>query len=248
MLFNEELCIKLMNVGIGLPQIGPSATRENVIQLAQSAESAGFDSLWVAERLLWPLNPQTLYPATPDGSLPIEYQRVFDPIDLLTFVAANTQKIALGTCVVDMLLHTPVILARRFATLDIFSQGRVIAGLGLGWSKDEFQASNIPFENKGQRAEEFIKALKSIWTGDDDDDVEFKGKFYNIPPSKIGPKPFQKPHIPIYLGGHTAKTFSRIVNFDANGWMGYVERPLELLADDIKQLKDKAKSANKDPN
>ena len=135
---------------------------------------------------------------------------------------------------------------RYIATLDIFSQGRVIAGLGLGWSKDEFQVSNIPFENKGQRAEKF-KALKSIWTGDDDD-VEFKGKFYNIPPSKIGPKPFQKPHIPIYLGGHTAKTFSRIVNFDANGWMGYVERPLELLADDIKQLKDKAKSANKDPN
>ena len=85
-----------------------------------------------------------------------------------------------------MLLHTPIILARRFATLDILSKGRVIAGFGLGLSKDEFQVSNVPFENEGQRGDQFIQALKSIWTSDNNGDVvEFKGKYYNIPESSI---------------------------------------------------------------
>src|SRR5919204_5751382 len=113
-----------------------------------------------------------------------------------------------------MLFHNPVILARRFATLDIFSEGRAMCGLGVGWLKDEYQASNIPFEQKGKRADEFVQVLKKIWT---DDVVEFKGKFYNIPASKIGPKPIQKLYIPIYLSGFVSKTFTRIVNY-ADGW------------------------------
>ena len=146
-----------MKVGLVLPQAGQQATRENVIQMAKNAESEGFDSLWVFERLLWPINPQTPYVATPDGSLPIEYQIMLDPLETLTYVAANTNKIALGTSVIDMLFHNPVILARRFATLDILSEGRSIAGFGIGWSKDEYQASNIPFQNRGKRAESLFK-------------------------------------------------------------------------------------------
>jgi len=147
--------------------------------MAQNAEKEGFDSLWVFERLLWPINPQTPYPGTPDGSLPIESQNVFDPLETLTYVAAHTYKITLGTSVIDMLFHNPVILARRLATLDVLSEGRTICGLGIGWSKDEYQVSNIPFKERGKRADEFIQTLKRIWT---DDVAEFKGKFYNIPP------------------------------------------------------------------
>jgi len=234
-----------LKIGITLPQAGQQATRENVIQIANLAEKEGFDSLWVFERLLWPLDPQTPYPATPDGSLPIEYQIMLDPLETLTYVAANTNKIALGTSVIDMLFHNPVVLARRFATLDVLSEGRAICGLGIGWSKDEYQASNIPFEHRGKRANEFVQALKKIWT---DDIVEFKGKFYNIPASKIGPKPIQKPYIPIYLGGYNPKTFSRIVKYDANGWLGLIAGPLEYLDNTIKTIKDIANKANKDPN
>jgi alkanesulfonate monooxygenase SsuD/methylene tetrahydromethanopterin reductase-like flavin-dependent oxidoreductase (luciferase family) len=144
-----------------------------------------------------------------------------------------------------MLFHNPVILARRFATLDILSEGRAICGLGIGWSKDEYQASNIPFINRGKRADEFIQALKKIWT---EDVVEFKGEYYNIPASKIGPKPIQKPHIPIYLGGFSPNTYSRIVNYDTNGWLGVVGGPLEYLENTIKAIKDIASKANKDPN
>jgi hypothetical protein len=122
--------------------------------------------------------------------------------------------LSLGTSVEDMFFYTPIMLAKRYATLDVLSEGRAIAGLGIGWSKDEYQVSNIPFKDRGKRADEFIQILKRIWT---DDVVEFKGKFYNIPASKIGPKPIQKPHIPIYMGGFSPNTYSRIVNFDADG-------------------------------
>ena len=234
-----------MKIGVSLPQAGQQATRENVIQMAKNAESEGFDSLWVFERLLWPINPKTPYVATPNGSLPVEYQIMLDPLETLTYVAANTNKIALGTSVIDMLFHNPVILARRLATLDILSEGRSIAGFGIGWSKDEYQASNIPFQNRGKRADEFIQVLKRIWT---DDVVEFKGKYYNIPASKIGPKPIQKPHPPVYLGGFSPNTFSRIVNYDTNGWLAVVGGPLEYFDNTIKTIKDIANKANKDPN
>lgn len=234
-----------MKVGITLPQAGEQSTTGNIVRTAKTAEDEGFDSLWVFERLLWPISPQTPYVANPDGSLPVEYQRVFDPLETLTFVAAKTNKITLGTSVIDILFHNPVVLARRFATLDVLSGGRAIAGLGIGWSKDEYQVSNIPFENKGKRADEFIQALKKIWT---EDIVEFKGNYYNIPASKIGPKPIQKPHIPIFMGGFSPNTFKRIINYSTNGWLGLIVGPLEYLENTIKSMNEMASKANKDPN
>ena len=234
-----------MKVGITLPNLGPQATRENVLKLATQAEKEGFDSLWTITRILWPLKPQSAYRATPDGSLPLEYQNVLDPLDVLVYVAANTNNITLGTSVADIFFYTPIMLAKRFATLDVLSQGRVISGLGLGWSKDEYQASNIPFMNRGERADEFIQVMKKIWT---DDIVEFKGKYYDIPASKIDPKPIQKPHIPIYLGGFSPNTFSRIVKYDLNGWLGVVGGPLEYTENFIKAIKEQASQAKKNPD
>jgi probable F420-dependent oxidoreductase len=209
------------------------------------SEESGFDSVWVLERLLWPVNPQSPYPATPDGSLPSAYQSVLDPLDTLSFVAANTDKISLGTSVIDALFHNPVVLGKRFATLDILSGGRAICGLGIGWSKDEYQASNIPFKNRGKREDEFIQILKRIWT---EDVVEFKGEYYTIPPSKIGPKPVQKPHIPIFIGGFTPNTFSRIVNYDTNGWLGVLFGPFDQLQSTINAMKELAIKSKKDSN
>jgi probable F420-dependent oxidoreductase len=233
-----------MKIGLTLPHIGPDTSKENILKIALDAEKEGFDSVWVAERLLWPLKPQTPFVASPDGSLPTIYQNVLDPIETLTYIAANTKKIALGTCVIDMLFHNPVILARRFATLDVFSQGRAVCGLGIGWSKDEYLASNLSFENKGQRADEFVQLLKKIWT---DDVVQFKGKYYNIPASKIGPKPIQKPHIPIYLGGSVSNTFTRIAKY-ADGWLAAVGGPLDSLYESIKSLKEQTAKENKSPS
>jgi len=231
-----------MKVGITIPNIGPQATRENVLQTAIQAEKEGFDSVWTLTRILWPLKLPSPYPGTPDGSLPIEWQNALDPLDVLVYLAANTSNIKLGTSVIDMFYYTPITLAKRLATLDVLSQGRVICGLGLGWSKDEYQASNIPFKDRGERAEEFIQILKKIWN---DDIVEYKGKYYNIPASKIGPKPFQKLHIPIYLGGFSSNTFSRIVKQDLNGWLG-VSGPLAQVENGKNAIKQYADQMNKD--
>ena len=234
-----------MKVGITLPNLGPQATKENILQTATQAEQEGFDSLWTITRILWPLRPQTPYGGSADGSLPVEYQTALDPLDVLQYVAANTNKVSLGTAVIDIFFYTPIMLAKRYATLDILSEGRVISGLGLGWSKDEYQASNIPFHNRGERADEFIQVMKKIWT---DDVVEFKGKYYNIPASKIGPKPTQKTHIPIYLGGFSSNTFSRIVKYDLNGWLGVVGGPLENIENCINTINENATKSNKNPD
>ena len=234
-----------MKAGILLPHLGEPATRENVLYIAKEAEREGLDSVWVIERLLWPLKPQSPYGGIPDMPIPTEYQNILDPLETLTYVAGNTERISLGTCIIDMLYHSPVVLARRFATLDILSGGRVIAGFGIGWSKDEFDVSGIPFKRRGARASEFLQALKRIWT---DDVVEFKGQFYNIPPSKIGPKPMQKPHPPILLGGFTPKTFPRIVKY-ADGWIPIAGiGPLEQLEQSINGLREEARKANKNPS
>lgn len=234
-----------MKVGMFLPQVGEYATKENILYVAKEAEKEGIDSVWVLDRLLWPLNPQTPYAARPDGILPVEFQNVFDPLTILTYVAGVTKRILLGTSIIDMLFESPVLLAKRFATLDILSDGRTIAGLGIGWSKDEYEVSGVPYKDKGTRADEFIQALKKIWT---DEIVEFKGEFYNIPASKIGPKPLQKPHPPILLGGFSPKTFSRIVNY-ANGWIGVAGfGPLGQLEQVINGLKENARKLDKDPS
>jgi probable F420-dependent oxidoreductase len=235
----------VMKIGLFLPQVGEYATKENILYIANEAEKEGINSVWVLDRLLWPLNPQTPYKATPDGALPVDFQSVLDPLTTLTYVAGVTKRILLGTSIIDMFFQNPVLLAKRFATLDILSDGRTISGLGIGWSKDEYEVSGVPFQDKGSRADEFLQVLRKIWT---DDVVEFKGQFYNIPASKIGPKPLQKPHPPILLGGFSPKTFSRIVNY-ANGWIGVAGfGPLEQLEQVINGLRESARKVDKDPS
>ncbi len=235
----------VMKIGLFLPQVGEYATKENILYIANEAEKEGINSVWVLDRLLWPLNPQTPYAATPNGILPVEFQNVLDPLTTLTYVAGVTKRILLGTSIIDMFFQNPVILAKRFATLDILSDGRTISGLGIGWSKDEYEVSGVPYKDKGSRADEFLQVLRKIWT---DDVVEFKGQFYNIPASKIGPKPLQKPHPPILLGGFSPKTFSRIVNY-ANGWIGVAGfGPLKQLEQVINGLRESARKVDKDPS
>src|ERR1044071_3205502 len=174
-----------MKIGMSLPQIGAQASAENLIKVAQRAESLGYDSVWVLERLLWPLHPQEPYPASPDGTLPEAYQTVLDPIETLAFLAAHTAKVQLGTSVLVLPYHTPIQLARRLATLDVLSAGRAAVGVGVGWSHDEFDAVGTPFARRGARSDEFLAAMLALWG---EDPVEFKGDFYRIPASKVGPK------------------------------------------------------------
>ena len=230
-----------MKVGISLPQIGAQASPENLITIANRAEELGYDSVWVLERLLWPLNPREPYPAAPDGRLPEAYQTVFDPLETLTFVAAHTRKVQLGTSVLVLPYHTPIQLARRIATLDVLSGGRVLVGVGAGWSHDEFESVGTPFERRGARCDEFLRAMIEIWTKDP---VKFEGRFYQIPESRVGPRPIQRPHPPIYVAGFGQYTFNRAVEF-GNGWNPAGIGSLEWLEGMIGQFRKTAENAGR---
>lgn len=232
-----------LQIGFSLPHMGSLATADNIAKAARFGESEGFDSLWVIDRILWPAEPQTPYPPSPDGSWPEIYQNVIDPISTLTFVAGLTEKIKLATGIVDMLYQNPLILANRFAALDNFSKGRLLLGLGIGHSKDEYDAVGVPFEKRGERADEFLQVLNKIWYNDT---VEHKGKFYTIPKSIIGPKPFQE-KIPIYLAGFSPKALDRIISSGATGWVGIPQLDLDGFKAGQEQLRKAATDAGRDP-
>lgn len=232
-----------MRIGYALPNIGPIGTPEAIRATAKKAEALGYDSLWVIERLLWPLQPRTPYPATPDGSLPEEYKLALDPLEALSFAAAVTQKVGLGTSILDIPYYNPVLLARGVATLDVLSGGRTRLGLGLGWSKDEFDAVGARLEERGAYADEFLQVLKLIWTSDP---VEFRGKFFQIPKSFIGPKPVQKPHPPIYMAAYVPAALKRLAR-EADGW-NPVGIPVDGMGQMFQSIKDMAKAAGRDPS
>ena len=232
-----------MRIGFALPNIGPVGTAEAVSKVAERAEALHYDSLWTVERLLYPVKPQTPYPATLDGSLPQAYKYVLDPLEALTFAAAKTKTIALGTSVLDIPYYNPVMLARRLTTLDVLSNGRLRVGLGLGWSKDEMEAAGADMKRRGAMADEFLQVLKAIWTTDP---AEFHGKFYQLPKSYINPKPVQKPHPPIYLAAFAPPAMKRLAIM-ADGW-NPVAVPVDGMAQMFGALKQMAKEAGRDPS
>jgi probable F420-dependent oxidoreductase len=230
-----------MKVGLVVPQFGINATKENLVRFIHLAEREGFESLWVYHRMLYPIDPQQGY-GTPDKSQWPEYlKNSLDPLTTLAFIAANTSKVNLGTCIIDMIFHNPVTLAKEFTTIDILSDGRVVCGFGIGWSKDEYLAANIPYEKRGERANEILQAMKKIWT---EDIVEFDGKFYKIPKSIIGPKPIQKPHPKILLGGLSPKTFERMVKY-GDGYIGVLAGSFEYFHNSIKMFNEAIKKSSR---
>ena len=232
-----------LKIGFSLPHMGSVASAENIAFAARYGESEGFDSLWVIDRILWPSEPQTPYPSSPDGSWPEIYQNVIDPISTLTYVAGLTQRIKLGTGIIDMLYQNPLLFANRVAALDNLSKGRLLLGLGLGHSKDEFDAAGVPFEKRGERADEFLQILNKVWY---DDTVEHHGKYYAIPKSVIGPKPYQQ-KIPIYLAGFSPKALERVITSDAKGWVGIPQLDYDAFKQGQEQLKKSAKEQGRDP-
>ena len=229
----------IMRIGFFLPQIGPAANVDSITKIATVAEELRYDSLWVTDRLLYPTNPQTSYYG---GPLPEPYKRIFDPLETLTFAAAHTGRVALGTSVLDIPFYNPVILARQLTTLDVLSGGRLRVGFGLGWSKDEYDATGASMKIRGKRADEFIAVLKAIWTTDP---AEFHGKYFQLPKSIIQPKPVQKPHPPIYLAAYSPGAMKRTAKL-ADGWMP-VGMPIDQVRSTTTQLKNLAKDMGRDP-
>lgn len=230
-----------MRLGLALPQYGVFAEPAQAVEVASAAETIGYDSLWVGDRILAPERPQDPYPAG-DGTMPDEYRVFLDPIVLLTAAATATSRVRLGTSTLNALWQPPIMLARTLTALDLISGGRLDLGIGLGWMRDEYLAARVPWRRRGARLDETLDVLDAIWT---QDVVEHKGPLWTIPRSSVLPKPAQRPRPPILLAGFTPEAMRRIGQ-RADGWLA-VPFPIPALRDAWRLIRDEAAAAGRDP-
>jgi probable F420-dependent oxidoreductase len=203
----------IVRIGVSLPHFGPYVSPDAVVTVAQAAERCGFHAVSVSERLLMPVRPDW----SNDAKLPESY--VWDPLELLTWAAAHTSRIRLTTGIVNAIFQPPIVLARRLATLDQLSHGRLDAGLGQGGGgtpatsyliPEEFTAAGVPIERRGAGFVEHVAAMRACWGPDP---VEFDGEHYRIPRSTVGPKPYAGT-IPLLFGALTRPTIERAAKLD----------------------------------
>jgi probable F420-dependent oxidoreductase len=223
--------------GFGVPVAGAWATPENQVRLVRRAEELGYRSAWTFQRLLVPARPDAR------AGAPF-YRAVHDAIVTLAYLAGQTSRIRLGLAVANLPFFSPALLAKQLATLDAVSDGRLDVGLGLGWMPEEFEAVGVPMPQRGARAEEFVAALRALWT---DEVVEFHGRFYRIPPSRFEPKPLQRPHPPVLLGGNVPSAWRRAGRL-ADGWVGGSMADLTRLDAVVDAVRQGAGEAGRDPD
>ncbi len=229
-----------MRIGLSLPQYGRFADPALTVRVAAAAEEIGYDSLWVGDRLLVATEPQTPYRGGRD--VLAHHETFLDPLTLLTVAAGVTRRARLGTNTLNALWQPPVLLARTLATIDQVSAGRLDVGLGLGWSRDEYQAVGTPWPGRGARLEETLDLFDRIWA--EDEVVRHDGALWTVPSSYIRLKPRQRPRPPVLLGGSSPATLAR-VGRRADGWLAFAV-PLPLLAQDWGTVTEHAAKAGRE--
>jgi probable F420-dependent oxidoreductase len=211
-----------------------------VDQLAVAAEERGFDSIWVPEHTHIPANRKTPYPG--GGELPKEYSHTLDPFVALAIAAGVTSKLKLATGICLLIEHQALTLAKTVATLDHVSNGRVLLGLGAGWNREEMENHGTHYGSRFKKLEEQMAALGEIWTSDE---ATFNGTFENFEAVWSWPKPIQKPHPPLILGGESDHTLKRIVRL-GDGWLPRAMNPDQVLTG-MDKLRTFAEEAGRDP-
>ena len=201
-----------VRVGITLPNYGPLANADNLVRLARHAEALGFDSVWVADHLVVPVETASIYPfdprATPTPAKLDGLVEFYEPLITLAYLAAATTRVRLGVSVYVLPYRNPVVTAKLVATLDALSGGRVIFGVGVGWLREEFTAVGADARVRGQVTDEYLEVCRRLWR---DDVARFDGAHYRLPPVRTGPKPAQRPWPPIWIGGNSAAARARAV-------------------------------------
>jgi len=197
-----------MRFGIHLPQYGRAAGPEGITRAARQAEDLGFHDVWVSDHL-----------AVPAAS-PYPPAFLFEPLITLTWAAAATEHIGLGTSVLVLPYRHPVHLAKELASLDLLSEGRLVVGAAAGWLEGEFDALGVPFAERGPRTDEALDVLRAIWDGDQP--VDFDGRFTTLEQMRIVPTPGRR--VPIWIGGSSAPALRRAVA-RGDGWQGSFEKP-----------------------
>jgi probable F420-dependent oxidoreductase len=222
-----------MQIGFGLPVSGAWATPQAITRFAALAEANGYHSLWTFQRLL----------VGADQQLDPVYRSVLDPLVALAFAAASTSRVRLGVAIVNVPFVEPAYLAKQAATLDLLSGGRLDLGLGTGWSEPEFIATGASLERRGRRMTDYVASLHTLFA---DGISEHRGEFYTIPPSRVEPKPVQRPTPPILLGGGAPGALKRAGRI-ADGWISRSGADLAAIASDISLVRAAAGESGRDP-
>ena len=227
-----------MNIGTSVPL--PAYTIDPAF-MAKKAEDLGFESIWYAEHAAVPVHSDSPFPAT-GGEIPWTYSHFTDPYIALARASGATTKIKLGTGITLVPERNPLLLAKEIASLDLFSGGRFMFGIGTGWLKEETEMMGGDFEHRWTQTREAIEAMKELWTKEE---AEYHGRYFDFPLVKSYPKPFQKPHPPVILGGMAKNVLRRVVTH-ADGWLPNRVTPAEV-EESRKKLDAMAEEAGRDP-
>ena len=213
----------------------------DVVELARAVEERGFECLFVPEHVHMPIERETPFPLTPDGSLPEEYRRIHDPFVALAAAAGATSEIKLGTGICLVTEHEPIALAKQIASLDLISRGRFLFGIGAGWLAEEMEPLGVRFADRWKVTDQRIAAMKQMWT---EDEAEFHSEFVDIPKTAVIPKPAQQPHPPILLGAGSKWARQRVVDY-CDGWLPNVPAP-RFVERGIQDIQSRAAEAGRD--
>jgi probable F420-dependent oxidoreductase len=210
--------------------------------VAQKAEALGFDSIWVGEHPVMPVHSTSPAPGTSGGNIPDFYSRLVDPFVALARASAVTTTLKLGTGIILVPERHPLLLAKEVATLDYFSKGRFLFGIGAGWNQEETTIMGGDFAHRWTQTREAVEAMKALWAKEA---AEYHGTYYDFPLVRSFPRPVQQPHPPIYLGGVAQQVFKRVVTY-GHGWMPTRSTP-ELIRQGRAVLNELALEAGRDP-
>ena len=228
-----------MRIGITVPL---PAYYVDVAPIAEKAEALGFESLWCAEHPIVPVHSESRYPGSEDGVIPESYSHFVDPFIALARASGVTERIMLGTGITLVPERNPLLLAKEVSTLDLFSGGRFLFGIGTGWLREETEIMGGDFDHRWTQAREAVAVMKKLWT---QKEASHQGRYYNFPAVKSYPKPLQKPHPPVLLGGMAPNVLKRIVRW-ADGWLPNRISP-EALREKRAELDRRAEAAGRDP-
>ena len=221
-----------MDVGIVPVNSGSFIKPGELVRLAQLFEGLGYESMWTFEHVIVPESYESQYPYSPSGKLAMDGDAQFvDPLIALSFVAAATERIRLGTGVNILTQTNPLYLAKQASSIDFLSEGRLMLGVGVGWLREEFHALGVPFERRGARADEYLDAMRQAWTGET---VEARGEFVDWFGFKMLPPPVQQPGVPIVIGGTTDAAIRRVVG-RGDGWY-VIHKDLDDFSENMRRL------------
>lgn len=214
-----------MQIGIYAPFITPLAAPGCLAAFARAAEERGFASLWVGEHVVLFDEGSSRYPYASDGRLRLPPEAgMLEPFQTLTFLAASTRRIRLGTGICLVPQRNPVYTAKAVSSLDWLSGGRFDFGVGLGWSREEFEAVGVPWEKRGERFREYVEVMRRLWQ---DPLSSHAGPLVRLPPCRQYPKPLQTPHPPIHIGGEGEAALRRVADL-GDGWFPFLLSPAQL--------------------